>query len=268
VVEETAADTDMLDLTKTSFEDYCKQLPGSPVDVLPLGFEKLGNELGMGRMEEFIEWCKKTGFRIDENKKQVYVDKSLLPWEESIGVKEEEGKQPPIMVVAPAANQQEEQQEVKTISQRILEHFDKHPESQNMEEIADALSLETDSGLKMALRRLVEKGELQNPKRGLYCRKEKIMETEAEKPEAEKQPPLTEVAPATNQQEEQIEEKSIPQRILEHFDKHPQKQGREDISKALNIAVEDFEVQLSRLVKKGEIANPERGVYCNINYKE
>jgi NAD-dependent oxidoreductase involved in siderophore biosynthesis len=84
--------------------------------------------------------------------------------------KKETEKQSPTGVAS--ATTESEEQEKKSIPDRIMEHFEKHPEPQNIEEIADAIEAEVTSALKLALRRLVEKESLKNPQRGIYCNKD------------------------------------------------------------------------------------------------
>lgn len=69
-------------------------------------------------------------------------------------------------------------------------------------------------------------------------------------------------------EEEQVKIKSIPDRLLEHFQTHPKPQPISIIAKTMNLTPDDIWMPLSRLVKKGKIASPQRGIYCNINFKK
>lgn len=122
---------DTVDFTRCRIDDgicevYCKQLPGTRLDTVPMGFEELKKDWGGDeRFGVFLIWSKKKGFMVDDNQKMVAVDKSKLEWEETketpVDVKiiaapatsEQGGKGKEADEAAPAASKQDKQEEKK-----------------------------------------------------------------------------------------------------------------------------------------------------------
>lgn len=128
--------------------------------VEPLEEKKVAPAASENVLENKCYFCKKalkSRFEFTETKK--YGSVCLKCYEEN-----NLGKGAPVLT--------EKTEDERSIPIRILEYFEKHPEPQNTEEIADGLNIEISSALQVALRRLVENGRLQNPKRGIYCYKD------------------------------------------------------------------------------------------------